>query len=302
MSLSATELMLKAKAIGKKPATLQLATKRDIADILHLYYQEGWVDYSRDDFEFLFETSPRCNFKLMFEGKLIGVNLGTHLGDGIYHLHSNLISNEYRDKVNYFDEAAKYNEYMKSISRVETLFAAERVVRLYQKGGGFVPLAEYGRVIIDTKNVPAELSHARRAEESDMPAIFEFNKNVYKTERESLIRHFTGVGVACPFVLFADDGSLSGYGLVRKLPKYHVLGPILAKDECAAAEIVAAAARAYAPESLVVEPNIKQFKRVVEGRFEHRWEENFMLKMYRGDSSLLEDSDRVYAAFARYIS
>ena len=44
-------------SVGKQSAQLQLATKRDIRKILELYYAEGWIDYSYEELEYLFEAS-----------------------------------------------------------------------------------------------------------------------------------------------------------------------------------------------------------------------------------------------------
>lgn len=299
---AATTVLLKAQSLGKRSGELQLATKRDIGDILQLYYEEGWVDYARADFDFLFDTSEHSCFKLVLDGKLIGVSFATMAGAGICYPHSNLISSSYRDKVNYFDEAIKYSDYLNQIADLHILYASKRVVRLYQSGGGFTPLHEYRRAVIDTTGPGYGRNSARPSTQSDFPAILALNKDVYKADRAHLIRHFTDTTSAKTFILPGSAGRIDAYAMVRELPKYRALGPVLAENEDAAAEVIAAAVRAYSPAPLVIEGRYTKLKKLLDGRFAHHWEENTMTKMYKGDSSLLENEDKLFSIFSRYIS
>jgi hypothetical protein len=301
----ATNLAMKvasAASIGKQNAQLQLATKRDIGKILELYYAEGWIDYSRDELEYLFEAAPHCCFKLTVEGKLIGVNFATPVGNDICYPHSNLMATEYRSKVNYFSEAVKYNDYLKTLSKLDVLYAAKKVIRIYQSGGGFIPLGYYRRASIDATAIDKSTILAREATEADYPAIFAFCKEIYHSERETLIRYFTGRGIAKAFVLPSADGGIAAFAMVRKMPKYHMIGPVLAQDDDAAAQVLAAAACAQPDETVMIEGGQEKLERLLTTRFTHQWEDNVMLKMYRGDKTLLEDESRIYSVFARYTS
>jgi len=301
----ATNLAMKVASvasIGKQDAQLQLATKRDIGKILELYYSEGWIDYSRDELEYLFEAAPHCCFKLTVEGKLIGVNFATPVGNDICYPHSNLMATEYRNKVNYFNEAVKYNDYLKTLSKLDVLYAAKKVIRIYQSGGGFTPLGYYRRASIDATAIDATKVSAREATEADYPAIFAFCKGVYQSDREKLIRYFTGRGLAKAYLVPSSDGGIAAFAMVRKMPKYQMIGPVIANDDDAAAQVVAAAACGQPDATVMIEGAQEKLERLLANRFTHQWEDNVMLKMYRGDKSLLEDENRIYSIFARYTS
>ncbi|RZI44836.1 hypothetical protein EGT07_05365 [Herbaspirillum sp. HC18] len=292
----------KVMSIGKQSAQLQLATKRDIPGILELYYSEGWIDYSYEELEYLFEASPNCCFKLTTEGKLIGVNFATVVDNGICYPHSNLLSSEYRSKINYFDEAIKYNDYLKTLSKLDILYAAKKVIRLYESGGGFIPLDYYRRASINVPAIELTGNSAREAIAADYPTIHAFCREIYNAGRENLIQYFVNRGIAKPFVLPSYNGGISAFAMVRRMPKYHMIGPVLANDEMAAARVIAAAACSQPDATVMIEGDEKKLSLLLDNHFSYQWEENVMLKMYRGDKSSLEDESRIYSIFARYTS
>jgi hypothetical protein len=297
-----TKIVVKAKGITRKQqAVLQLASKRDINDILRLFYEEGWVDYSRDDLDFLFDTSPKCCFKYTVDGELVGVTFATLAGGGICYPHSNLVGGRHRDTVNYFAEATKYDQYLRRINRVEMIYAARKVIGLYRDGGGYQPICTYRRAVIDTTAVTKKPVAARAATDADLPGVFALCREIYKADREPLIRHFLGRGLAQAFVLSAEHG-VDAYAMVRRLPKAYALGPVLANDPQSAVDVVAAAAHAYAGQHLVIDGNEENLQTLLADGIGYRWEDTVMLKMYRGDKALLEDEGRIYGIFARYIS
>jgi hypothetical protein len=302
MSSIMTKVGAKVMSIGRQSAQLHLATKRDIPKILELYYSEGWIDYSHEELEYLFEVSPNCCFKLTTEGKLIGVNFATVVGNGICYPHSNLLSSEYRSKINYFDEAVKYNEYLKTLSKLDVLYAAKKVIRLYESGGGFIPLGYYRRASINVRTIQLAGNSAREATEADYPAIHALCREIYNTDREMLIQYFVGRGIAKPFVLPSDKGGIAAFAMVRRMPKYHMVGPVLANDEITAAQVIASAACSQPNATVMIEGEEEKLSRLLDNHFSYQWEENVMLKMYRGDKSLLEDESRIYSVFARYTS
>lgn len=301
-----SSIMAKAGArvmsLGKQSAELHVATKRDIGKILQLCYAEGWIDYTYEELEYLLEASPNSCFKLTADGELIGVNFATVVGNGICYPHSNLIASEYRSKVNYFDEAVKYNEFLKTLSRLDILYAARKVIRLYQSGGGFTPLGYYRRASINTRTIRLDGNPAREAVEADLPAIHALCHDIYHAGREDLIRYFVGRGIARAYVLPSAGGGISAFAMVRKLPKYHLIGPVLASNEADAAAVAAAAACGQPDAIVMVDGEEDKLSRLLQNHFSYQWEENVALKMYRGDKSLLEDESRIYSIFARYTS
>lgn len=302
MSGFVTNLAAKAASWGKQDAQLHLATKRDINSILQLYYAEGWIDYSRDELEYLFEASPHCCFKLTLDGKLIGVNFATVAGNGICYPHSNLLATEYRNKVNYFNEAIKYNDFLKTLSTLDVLYAAKKVIRIYQSGAGFIPIGYYRRASIDATAIQPGDSLARQATDADYPAIYEFCRKIYQSDRQTLIKYFEDRGLAKSYVLTSADGGISAFAMVRKMPKYYMIGPVLALDDAAAAQVVSAAACGQPDATVMLEGAEEKLGRLLTKRFTFKWEDNVMLKMYRGDRGLLEDESRIYSIFARYTS
>lgn len=302
MSTMMAKAATKVLSAGKQSAQLQLATKRDIGKILELYYAEGWIDYSYEELEYLFEASPECCLKMVIDGKLIGVNFATLVGNGICYPHSNLLASEYRSKVNYFDEALKYNEYLKTLSRLDVLYAARKVIRLYESGAGFIGLGQYRRASINVQRGQASGNPARQATEADYPAIYALCREIYKAGRESLIQHFVGRGIAKAYVLPTIEGGISAFAMVRSLPKYQMIGPVLASDDEGAAQVISAAACGQPDAIVMIEGGEDKLSRLLDAHFSYQWEDNVMLKMYRGDKSLLEDESRIYSIFARYTS
>jgi hypothetical protein len=286
--------------IGKRQAQLQLATRRDIPDILRLYYKEGWVDYSHDDFAFLFDSSADCCFKLTVDGRLVGVSLATIASDEICYPHSNLIDSDYRDKINYFDEAIKYNEYLKTIGRLQILYASRRVVRLYQTGGGFTPLTWYRRAVVQAK-AAACADGTVEVDAGRWDAVYRYTRSIYHASREPLFRHFVAAG-ARGFAVVQPSGEIEAFALVRRLPKGIFIGPVLAESAALARRVIAAALAQHPGQELIVEGEEKKLAQMLAGAFDVRWEDNMMMKMYRGDAALLEDETRLHGIFSRYIS
>jgi hypothetical protein len=286
---------------AKIPAELQLATRRDIPDILELYYKEGWIDWSFDDFTFLFETSPTSCFKLVVDGKIVGVNMATLAGNEICYPHSNLISSDYRTTINYFDEAVKYNQYLETLGKLQVLYAARKVIRIYQSGGGFQPLFEYRRATVRAADPSIETQRVAEVQGDQWQSVFAYTVEIYKASRENLFRHFIPAG-ARGFAITQPSGRVEAFALVRKLPKGYCLGPVLADTEALARQVIAASLKEYQPNDLIIEGEEKKLGQTLANGFDFAWDENFMMKMYRGDAALLEDEGRLFGIFSRYIS
>jgi len=302
MSQLLANLAGRVMGVGKLPTQLQLATRRDIPEMLALYYREGWVDWTHDDLSFLFDTSAQCMFKLTLDGKLVGVSLATMTDGGILYGHSNLIDSSVRDKINYFDEALKYSDYLNQIARVQILYASRRVIRLYQSGAGFKPLVNYRRAVIRTAHdidEPLQSLDASSSAEAWQP-VFDLAQSVYHASREPLFRHFAATGASC--TVLQDDGVARAFAFVRQIPKATVIGPVLAADIDGARAVVASAWLTAGRQPLVIEGADNQLETLLPGYFDFEWEENQMMKMYRGDASLLEDETRIFGVFSRYIS
>ena len=299
-----TQVVVKTQhALRKERATLQLASKRDINEILKLYYAEGWVDRGRDDLEFIFETSAKTCFKFVSSGQIVGVTFATSAGDGIYYPTGTLIGSAYRTKVNFYSAGAKYGEYLSRIARLEVTYATRNVVTLYRDAFDYHSLFNYRGAIIDPRIVTRDRGRARAASEHDLPAILAYNRAIYKADRERLIRHFVDRQLAETFVLPSGDGGIDAYAMVRKLPKEgeYALGPVLANDRECAIEVIAAAVKSLGVRPIYIEGNEENLASLLADGI-GQWEGTITLKMFRGDSALLEDEARIYGIFSRYIS
>jgi hypothetical protein len=304
MNRAMTQVVVKAQQVlRKEQAVLQLASKREINDILNLYYQEGWIDRSRDDLEFIFETSPNTCFKFTLNGQIIGVTFVTSAGNGIYYGHGALIASPYRNKVNYLSAGPKLEQYVARLARLELTYATKNVIPLYRDLFNYKPLCNYRGAVINPDAAVPKRGAARPADDSDFPALLGYNQMIYKADRERLIRHFLDRGAAQAFVLPSAAGGIDAYAMARKLPKDrgYALGPVLANDRDSAVEVIAAAAQALRDHPLYIEGNEEKLASFVADGI-CRWEGTFTLKMYKGERNLLEDEDRIYGIFSRYIS
>jgi len=299
-----TQVVTKAQGLLRKPkAVLQLAAKRDINEILRLYYEEGWIDRGRPDLEFLLDSSPNSCFKFTVNGEIVGVTFATAAGDGIYYPNGNLIGAKFRGTVNYFNEGIKYNEYLKRVAKVEVIFATRSAIPLYRELE-YEAICDYRGALVDTSGAARQPARARLATESDLPSVFAYSRRVYRVDRERLIRHFLDRGLTRVFVIRAQTGDVEAYAMVRKHLKgeSYLLGPVVAEDPHSAADVVAAAAQVYPGQILSIEASAKQVESLLACGVCRAWDDTYTLKMFRGDRNLLEDEGRIYGIFSRYIS
>ncbi len=291
----------KAMSVGKIQAQLELASRRDIPDMLHLYYKEGWVDYSHDDLAYLFLSSSQSCFKLMAKGQMVGLSIATQAGNGVCYPHSNLIYSEYRDKVNYFDEALKYSQYLQQITQLQVTYAAKQVVRMYQSGGRFKPLDQYRRVTIKKALSNTAAQGVFEVTGDAWRKVHAYSQDVYKVSREVLFAHFAEAG-ARGFAVADQSGEIVAFCMLRDLPKGKSLGPVIAETPALARQVMAGAIGLAGTEQLIAEGEERKLLSTLDGHFDFTVEDNVMVKMYRGDAALLEDESRLFTIFSRYIS
>ncbi len=283
-------------------ASMHLLSRKDIDDVLRLLYEEGWVEFGREDLEFMIDTSPRSCFKFVCNGHLIGVTFATELPGQIFYPNSILIDIRYRQKVGYYEEGVKFLEYIDRMSRHEVIYAAERLVGLYSAIGGYEFLCTYCRLYVPASGFPSPSSATAEIDEHDLDEVSAFAREIYHSDRDTLFRHFHERG-ARGFVCRDGNGGIEGFALVRQQPKVLVLGPVIARSDHAAMEVMAAAAEAFPGEDLQINGEEAKLTTFLS---DHRipWKDSGakMAKMTRGDREYLEDEHRIYGIFSHYIS
>lgn len=108
---------------------------------------------------------------------------------------------------------------------------------LYQRYG-FVQEFALSRMtaVVDARRLRAASSRVRPMREEDLPAVLAWDRDVFGADRQPLLRQSFHHAPGCAWV--ADRESLQGYCFGRPGYKYHQLGPIVAKNENIASELV----------------------------------------------------------------
>jgi hypothetical protein len=302
MSIDWAVMLKEKEALREGMASMQLAKPEDIYEILRLFYEEGWIEFGKDDLEFLLESSPRSSFKSVYDGKIVGTVFATATPEGVYYPNSRLIDQRYRKKIKYYEEGIRFMEYIAGLSRLEVIYSAPRLVEKYCGLYGFQALCTYRRAIFAADNVKLDCVGAREITAEDIDDVCAFAKDVYRSSRSQLIRHFLARG-ARGFVSRGSDHRVEAFTLVRLLPRARALGPLLAVDDGAARRVLAAAARSCPEEIWQVDAEETKCTTFLKDcGIPFRLQESSMVKLARGDQSLLEDESRIYTIFSHYMS
>lgn len=88
----------------------------------------------------------------------------------------------------------------------------------------------------DAHPIRAGSSHIRRMREEDLPSIFAWDMEAFGADRQALLRQVFRLGPGYAWV--SEDRDLQGYCFGRPGYKYQQLGPIVAKNEIIASELV----------------------------------------------------------------
>lgn len=297
------EMMLKAKDASREGyAQMRLATLNDIDSILRLFYKEGWIEFGRDDLEFIIKTSPRTNFKNVLDGKIVGAVLAAKSFKNIYYPSSRLIDKQFRKKVKYHEEGIEFIREIGRLSELEVIFSAQRLVDKYSGLYGYKPISEYVKVQVSANYCAVSPPDVTEIGVSDYHAVSSFVEHVYKDGRSNLFEHFLRRG-ARAFAAVDAGGNVSGCTMVRHLPLAVAMGPLIASDGDTAARLIGAASIAYPDTALQLdcaESRVQSFFK--EHQIPISVGESRMTKMYRGNEELLENEKNIYAVFAHYFT
>ena len=294
-------------ATKKKNTELKLLSRRELRAVLKLFYKEGWVDFTLSDLEFMYRVSPKTCFKFVSDNEMVGVTFALQLENGVCYPNSSIIAEEHRKKVKYHSEVLKYSEYLKDIAKFEVMYSAKWLVDLYRDGMGYQAVADIKRVKVkpaqDLKfdNQLTETLTADNAVE-----VADFLSGIYNSERQSLIQHVLKYGFK-GIVHRSHEGAVDGFAMIRELPKYQQIGPVISRDSSIAIhlikQLIAEADASVEHADIILDGDAKVLPPLLEQHgLAFEWEGTEMVKMIRGDESLREDESAITAIYSHYLS
>lgn len=289
----------------KQSAELKLLSRRDLRAVLKLFYQEGWVDFTLADLEFMFQTSPKSCFKFMCDEEMIGVTFALQLDKGILYPNSSIIAEQHRKKVKYHDEVLKYAEYLKQIANYEIMYSAKWLVEIYRDSMDYQEVCDIARKkILSVPNPTSKISTFYPLNSANIDEVKDYLETIYSSERSTFLKHVLKQGFHAIFS--KDDTGITAFALYRDLPKHRHIGPIVSKDsnslELITKGIIALASiECEAPLLLDGEPNklSNLLDRIGVG---HEDEGTLMVKMERGDTNFRENENDILAIYSHYLS
>jgi GNAT superfamily N-acetyltransferase len=103
---------------------------------------------------------------------------------------------------------------------------------------GFIEEFPLKRMAVSTgASKPVPLSNRiRPMRESDLTSVFAWDRDVFGADRSLLLRSWLQLAPGCAFI--ADGGGVEGYCFGRPGYKYSQIGPIVAKNEMIAGELI----------------------------------------------------------------
>lgn len=103
---------------------------------------------------------------------------------------------------------------------------------------GFIEEFPLKRMAVSTRAYKAvcRSSRIRQIRESDLPSVFAWDREVFGADRSLLLRRWLELAPDCAFI--AEGGGVEGYCFGRPGHKYSQLGPIVAKNEMIAGELI----------------------------------------------------------------
>ena len=306
-----SKVLVKAsEATKKKTASLVTLKRRDLRAVLKLFYQEGWVDFTLADLEYMFAMSPKTCFKFMCDGEMIGATFALKLANGVCYPNSSIIAEKYRKTVKYHEEVLQYAAYLKEIAAYEVTYSAKWLEDIYRDTMGYQTQATIARYQV----LPADVDQAQPAgaepiqyldlDSANLQPIADYLEGIYHSERLSLLKHGLNNGfVGCALQV---DGNIAGFIMRRELPKHIQIGPLIADSDELAQHLLSHMLQNVKGEGdKPVLMDIYQDKAPVLAEAKGiRWipDGTHMVKMTRGDQGYREQEQFIYSIYSHYLS
>lgn len=297
-----SKVYVKIKELPRKQSARLLPLKRrELRAVLRLFYEEGWVDFTLADLEFMYSMSPDTCFKfVMDDGAMIGVVFALLLDNGVCYPNSSVIAEKYRTQVKFHGEVLKYADLLKTIAKYEIIYAAHWLVDLYKDGMGYRPAGKIRRLRLSRA---ANLSDERfeSLNQGNLEQIAAFLQPVYNSERRSILRHALELDFKTACVM--RDGQVAGFAMRRALPKYDQIGPVVSADPALAAALIAQLLGADNERPVIIDGDFQRLPALLgQAAIEFSESEVEMTKMVRGDDAFRENDAMIHAIYSHYLS
>lgn len=221
-----------------RPTSVEIKkmTLGDVEDAMQLVLSEGW-NQTKDDWDLLINGSQNICLVAKIEGKLVATATAMNYSNKVAWIGMVLVSKENRGKGMSKVLLNSLFEGLKSCQSIK-LDATPAGQSVYEKVG-FVDEYLIDRMVNtsfnnDLPKLNGQL--ARKIQEDDIPAIIEFDKQVFGVDRTQLIRTMVSKYPNKSWVL-EQNNTITGFILGRKGNKYHQIGPLSA-DSLADAKIL----------------------------------------------------------------
>lgn len=285
----------------KRVAELKLLNRRELTSVLKLFYEEGWVDFTLADLEYMYRMSPKTCFKFVSDGEMIGVTFALLLDNGVCYPNSSIIAERFRAQVKYHEQVLKYAEFLKQVAQFEVMYSARWLVDIYRDAMGYREVGDIHRFRLPANQDPEPQFEVHPLTVENLKPVADFLFKQYRSERLSLLEHAIRHRFATAVI--SENGEVTGFGMRRPLPKHDHIGPVVAADETQAAFLIKHLAASGVDKQVLIDGNPK----ILAGLFqkcsiEFEEEGTKMVKMIRGDDSLRENEAGLYAIYSHYLS
>jgi hypothetical protein len=270
----------------------------DVRELLKLLYQEGWYDRTPEELEFVFSTSRQTCFKMLLDGKIIGLLFSVLTPTKICYYSGFLIDSNLRGTLDIMDGVLKYETLLERLSQIRIGYADQRILPFYLDFG-YKSLEVYSRYAIRPHVARPGRWDVKPMQDFDLAEVYMLNDQALRDTRDQLITHYLGVKGARAVVARSRSGNLDGYALSRATPIGTVVGPILAETpEAAAALVTALRADVPAGDTVLLAGEVDRtdaWLRAAGIPFERQ--KTRSTKVYKGDEQYLENTSKLYGLF-----
>ncbi len=224
------ELELKGTDI---PARIRQMTRAEADTVIAWAAEEGW-NPGLHDADAFYQTDPSGFFSIETEGRMIGsVSVvrydNTFMFGGLYIIHPDYremgIGRAVYDFVIKFAEG--YNLGIDGVFAMQPIYEKSGFIFAYRN----IRFESVGEGIVDKTLTPLR--------EVPFPRILAYDSMFFPTVREGFLKHFI-YQPDCKGYASIDNGSLSGYGFIRKCSTGYKIGPLFASNSQIAEKIYSA--------------------------------------------------------------